>query len=257
MSRRLGPMTAGLAHRERREVVVVEVVLLALQRRGVQPHLLLERAQRRRAERLGLAAGEQRRAVRPGGHAHLDRDVTDLVLRAPVGPALVDRDALADDRLLERVEHELGRGETRLGLLELLLPRTLACGRRVLGQDRLLDRLAGGLALELVLDLGRVVQRLAMGLANTPRAAPRRGPARATASFSLPTRSASSRCRAQSLRISAWAMSSASSISASEISLAPGLDHQNGLLRARDDEIELGGRPLGEVGSSSRSGSPG
>ena len=39
--------------------------------------------------------------------------------------------------------------------------------------------------------------------------------------FSLPTFAASSRCSAQSFLISAWAMSSASRISASGISLAP------------------------------------
>ena len=54
----------GLPDRERREVVVVEVALLRLEPERVQPHLLLQRAERDDAERLRLAAREQRRAVR-------------------------------------------------------------------------------------------------------------------------------------------------------------------------------------------------
>ena len=111
----------GLPDRERREVVVVPVVLFGLQAERVQAHLLLERAHRDDAQRLRLAAREQRRAVRARRHADFDRDVADLVLRAPVGALLVHCDALADDRLLELVERQLGGRAALLGRHQLLL----------------------------------------------------------------------------------------------------------------------------------------
>ena len=65
MSRRLGPrMKPASPDRERREVVVVPVVLLGLEPEGVEAHLLLERAERGDARGLRLAAGEERGAVR-------------------------------------------------------------------------------------------------------------------------------------------------------------------------------------------------
>src|SRR3954468_17034097 len=97
---------AGLAHRERREVVVVPVELLRLEPEGVEAHLLLQRAERGDGARLRLAAGEERGAVRARRDADLDRDRADLPLGAAVGTALVLGDALADDRLLETIERE-------------------------------------------------------------------------------------------------------------------------------------------------------
>ena len=70
---------ARLPDREGREVVVVPVVLLGLEAERVEAHLLLERAERDDAERLRLAAREERRAVRARRDADLDRDVADLV----------------------------------------------------------------------------------------------------------------------------------------------------------------------------------
>ena len=94
-------------------------------------------------------------------------------------------------------------------------------GGRVLLEDRRLDGLGGVLALELVLDLGGVVERRAVGGAD--RLEDLRVDAGSSRRLSSPCRpsSASSRCSAQSFLISAWAMSSASRISASGISLAP------------------------------------
>ena len=128
---------ARLADRERREVVVVPVVLFRLQAERVEAHLLLERAQRGDAERLRLTAREQRRAVRARRDADFDRDVADLVLGAPVGALLVHGDALADDRLLELVERELDRGAALLGGEQLLLGGALRRRRRVLLEHRL------------------------------------------------------------------------------------------------------------------------
>ena len=138
----------------------------------VEAHLLLERAQRDDAERLRLPAREQRRAVRARRDADFDRDVADLVLRAPVGALLVHGDALADDRLLELVERELRGRAALLGGRELLLGGALGRGRAVLLEDRRLDGLGGVLALELVLDLRGLVQRGAVGGADLARAAP-------------------------------------------------------------------------------------
>ena len=105
---------AGLAHRERREVVVVPVELLRLEPEGVEPHLLLQRAERGDGQRLRLAAREERRAVRARRDADLDRDRADLALAAAVGALLLDGDALADDRLLERGRTRAARaGGTR------------------------------------------------------------------------------------------------------------------------------------------------
>src|SRR5205085_3433052 len=92
---------AGLAHRERREVVVVEVALGGLEPEGVEPHLLARRAERDDRERLRLPAGEQRRAMRTRSDSDLDRDRPDFLGRAAVGPLLVDRDPPADHVLLE------------------------------------------------------------------------------------------------------------------------------------------------------------
>ena len=142
---------AGLAHRERREVVVVPVELLRLEPEGVEAHLLLQRAQRGDGQRLRLAAREQPRAVRARGDADLDRDRADLALGAAVGTLLLLGDALADDRLLEPVEGEL----RALAVLGVRVGLGVA---RVLLEDGLLDGLRRVLAGELVLDLGRLVE---------------------------------------------------------------------------------------------------
>ena len=81
--------------------------------------------------------------------------VADLVGLAAVGPLLLDRDPLADDRLLELVEGHLGRGALLRVVLGLGVPGVLL-------EDLLLDELAGVLALELVLHLGGLVERVAV-----------------------------------------------------------------------------------------------
>ncbi len=96
----------------------------------------LSGAQRHDAQRLRLAAREQRRAVRARRDADLDRDVADLVLGAAVGALLVDGDALADDRLLELVERELDRRAALLGGLRFVLGGALGRCGSVLLEDR-------------------------------------------------------------------------------------------------------------------------
>ncbi len=108
-----------------------------------------------------------------------------------------------------------------LALDELLLGGSLGGRRGVLLEDRRLDRLGGLLALELVLHLGGGVELEPRGRRGSTRGHP--GPHRSSRRLSspCPPSAASSRCSAHSFLISAWAMSSASRISASGISFAP------------------------------------
>ena len=62
-------------------------------------------------------------------------------------------DALAYDRLLELVEHELRGRATRLGALLLLIAGAVSRGRGVALEHFLVDLLGGLLALELVVHL--------------------------------------------------------------------------------------------------------
>ena len=200
---------------------MVEVVLLGLQPERVEAHLLLERAERRDAERLRLAAREERRAVRARGDADLDRDVADLVLAAAVGALLVHRDALADDRLLERVEGALDGGAALPWRSQLLLAGALAARAGRTGRGSPPRRpwwRPGARACPRPGWRRRAPSRARRGSASSSAGS---GLIASTSFFSLPTFAASSRWSAQSFLISAWAMSSASRISASGISLAP------------------------------------
>ena len=224
---------AGLAHRERREVVVVEVVLALLQAERVEPHLVPSGAQRRDREGLRLAAGEDRRAVRARRHPDLDPDVAQLAGGAPVGALLLHGDALADGVLLELVEGHLhlraalGVGLGLVGVARHLLDhllldalggllalelvdhrRGLVEGRAEalaqLGQQRLVDRRRG----DLVLLLARLLAQLVLGLAE------------------LLDRRVGDVERVEDLRLGDL--------------VGARLDHQDGLLGARDHQVERG-----------------
>ena len=117
MSRRLrAGHAARLPDRERREVVVVHEAAVLLEREVVDPLALLGGAEGEQRHDLRLAAGEEARAVRARADRHLAGDRADLLLGAAVGAALLDRDLLADEVLVDR----LG------GLLDVVL------GQRVL-----------------------------------------------------------------------------------------------------------------------------
>src|SRR5215213_6598139 len=152
---------AGLSHRERREVVVVEVVLALLEAERVETHLVARRAESGDREGLRLAAGKDRRAVRTRPHSHLDPDVADLLRRAAVRTLLVHGDAAADGLLLELVEGELHGGAVSRGAVLV----DLDAGAERLEHLRL-DRLRRVLALELVDHLGRRVEGVAEALAD-------------------------------------------------------------------------------------------
>src|SRR5690606_27707227 len=90
--------TAGAAHRARladrvgREVVVEEEGLPVLLDEPVDALLVLAGAERRRDDRLRLAAREERRAVRAREEAHLDADRADRLEVAAVHAAPIVED---------------------------------------------------------------------------------------------------------------------------------------------------------------------
>ena len=94
---------ARLADRERREVVVVDVAAILLEREVVDPLPLLGGAEGEERHDLRLAAGEERRAVRARADADLAGDRADLRLGAAVRAPLLDRDLLADEVLVDRL----------------------------------------------------------------------------------------------------------------------------------------------------------
>ena len=92
------------AHRERRKVVVQHEALLGFAFEGFQPLHVFAGAQRGGDQRLGFAAGEDRRTVGARQHADLDPDVADLVELAPVGTAVLLDHLLAENLLAQQVE---------------------------------------------------------------------------------------------------------------------------------------------------------
>ena len=108
---------------------------------ALQPLPVVGCAQRRRNQRLRLAARKQRRTVRPRQHAGLNRDGPNLVERAAIGPDALLGHLLAEDALAQ----------------VLVIVRQLLLGCRIVGRQ------FGG---QLVLDLldQRVALRLAVGL---------------------------------------------------------------------------------------------
>src|SRR4029079_7516722 len=92
---------AGLPDREGREVVVVHVPAFLLEEEVVDPLTLLHRPERQQRHDLRLPAREERGAVRARADLRLGRDVTDLLLGTSVGTALVHRDLLPDEVLVD------------------------------------------------------------------------------------------------------------------------------------------------------------
>ena len=95
---------AGLAHAERRELVVVHEALGFLDVEPVDALLVASGAQGEQSQHLGLAPGEEARAMGARSDAHVAVDRPDLVDAATVGPLLVDGDGTADALLLDGVE---------------------------------------------------------------------------------------------------------------------------------------------------------
>ena len=99
---------AGFADREGREVVVQHEGALVVALERVDVLLVLAGAERGDDQRLGLAAGEQGRAVGAGQHADLGHDRADGLGVAAVDAEAGVEDAVAHHVLLEMLE---GLGE--------------------------------------------------------------------------------------------------------------------------------------------------
>ena len=103
-----GTNPPGLTHRVGREVVVVHELLGIVGGQGVQVLLHAQGAQGGRGQHLGLAPGEETRAVGAGQDAHLAGDGADLRQAAAVGAHLQVQNAaahLALDHVLEPLGH--------------------------------------------------------------------------------------------------------------------------------------------------------
>ena len=135
-----GAHPAGFTDRVGREVVVQQEVgaVAAVQR--VDELLVIAGAQRGDHEALGLAAGEQRRAVGAGQDADLGDDGPNGREVAPVDPAAVVEDVPANDFRLELLDAGV---EVRIGelfLAERGLDRGLGVGDGVLAVELVADR---------------------------------------------------------------------------------------------------------------------
>ena len=98
---------AGLPDRVGREVVVVHVPALLLEREVVDPLALLGGAEREQRHDLRLPAREQAGAVRARADGDLALDRADLLGAAPVRAPLLDGDLLADEVLVDRLGRPL------------------------------------------------------------------------------------------------------------------------------------------------------
>src|SRR5437764_4033865 len=128
--------SASLASRIGWEVVMQHEVFAVLAFKRINNLLVLARAERRDDQRLRLATGEQRRAMRPRQQADLAIDGPDRSGVAPVDPLVAAQDRTAHDLLfeiLEQLEREGALGlvfeeafRCRLGRVELVAARLLA-----------------------------------------------------------------------------------------------------------------------------------
>ena len=136
-----------LADREGREVVVQHEALVGLPVDRLDLLLVVGRAESSRDERLGLPAREHRRPVGAGQHADVRGDVADLIERPTIETAAHIEDLVAQDLLLQLLEHRLG---VRAAL-------RIVVGYR---REQVVERtIYFGIALELVLDAHRVGER--------------------------------------------------------------------------------------------------
>ena len=129
-----------LTHREGGEVVVEHEVLVALAMQVFVELGVAIGSERDGDQGLGLAAGEERRAVGAGKDADLDRDGTNVA-----GAAAVDALALLDDNVAQRVALELLEAGSDLALAARV-------GLGELGAELSADLVDGGVAAELIRD---------------------------------------------------------------------------------------------------------
>jgi hypothetical protein len=149
---------ADLAHRIGREVVVQHEVGARVGVQRVDDLLVLAGAQRGDHQRLGLAAGEQRRAMRARQHADFGDDRADGRTVAPVDAGAAADDVAAQDRRFELLE---GSAQRLVGLVLLgkLRAHRLAGGRDGRGPLLLVADGEGGAHLRLAQALDPVIKR--------------------------------------------------------------------------------------------------
>ena len=92
------------AHREGREVVVQDEFFVVRAQGDVHHHLVVLSAEGQGSQRLGFAAGEERRAVGRRQVVHFAPDRADLIKLAPIEADALCHDHLADDFFFEFVE---------------------------------------------------------------------------------------------------------------------------------------------------------
>ena len=169
---------SGFTDRERREVVVQQERFLVGPVQRVDPLLVLAGAERGDHDRLGLAAGEQRRAVGARQEAGLDDDRADGDEIAAVDALAGVEDVPADDLAFELLEHAGDRLHRTLGIVlavreEVLHRLLLHRGDGVLALGLARDRIGLAQVLldnaeHLLLDRGgvrkREITRLLRGL---------------------------------------------------------------------------------------------
>ncbi len=124
---------AGLADREGREIVVQQERFFVGALQGVDELLVLAGAERRHHQRLGLAAREQRRAVRARQHADLGHDRTDGLHVAAVDPGARVENIPTHDLAFELLEDA---GDLKLRIFRIL---------RALGEEVAEHAVFGGL----------------------------------------------------------------------------------------------------------------
>ena len=165
---------AGLADRVGREVVVQQERLLVGPLQRVDPLLVLAGAERGHHQRLGFAAGEQRRAVRARQDAGFGDDRTDGLEVAAVDALAGVENVPAHDLGFELLEHaadaqlvvgrlfpfgEIVRRHLRLGGIDRLVARHLV-GDRIGGAQVLLDDAEHFLFERRIVDLGQLARLL-------------------------------------------------------------------------------------------------
>ena len=233
---------AGLAGRVGREVVVQHEVLAVLAFQRVDDLLVLAGAEGGDRQRLGLAAGEQRRAVRARQHADLARDRAHRLGVAAVDALAGRQDGAAHDVALEVLEHACRPGRSWPGRRRTIATLAFFFTASILSLRACLALLGIGAA-QLV-------------AANACSVAPHRlllpGCSSGSGHGSLAQCSASSMIASMTGWNAWWPKLHGAEHDVLGQLLGLGFDHQHAFGGAGDDEVELRVRHLVELSGSAR-----
>src|SRR5687768_7519012 len=98
------PESPDFSDAERWEVVMVDISLAVFRTNRIEPLLLCRRAERHRGDDLGLAAGEDGRAMGARKVASFDPDWSNLIGAPAIGPRAVLQNAAPNLFLQNRFE---------------------------------------------------------------------------------------------------------------------------------------------------------